>query len=162
MHAVRQWSLRHASALKRTYDACARLTPLLRRPLQWVGAKRAERMLLPLERAAKQLLFDCKMCGQCALSSTGMVCPTNCAKQMRNGPCGGVRADGACEVNAAMRCVWVDAIDGLKRIDKQPDKAFLEPIDHRLWHRSSWLRVIDGTHAQPTLLRKRVAPTREA
>ena len=61
---------------------------------------------------AKRLLVDCKMCGQCVLSSTGMACPTNCAKQMRNGPCGGVRADGTCEVNPAMRCVWVEATDG--------------------------------------------------
>ena len=114
--ALRHWSVRHASALKRVYDACARVAPYLRRPLQWAGARRVERLLLPLERASKQLLFDCKMCGQCVLSSTGMACPTNCAKQMRNGPCGGVRADGTCEVDPAMRCVWVEAIEGQKRI----------------------------------------------
>ena len=116
LQTLRHWSVRHASALKRFYDACARFAPYLSRPLQWAGARRMERVLRPLERAAKQLLFDCKMCGQCVLSSTGMACPTNCAKQMRNGPCGGVRADGTCEVNPAMRCVWVEAIDGLKRI----------------------------------------------
>jgi 5,10-methylenetetrahydrofolate reductase len=162
MQALRQWSVRHASVLKRVYDACAQFAPLLRRPLQWAGARRAERVLLPLERAAKQLLFDCKMCGQCALSSTGMACPTNCAKQMRNGPCGGVRADGGCEVDPAMRCVWIEAIDGLKRIDQPQNKTFLEPIDHRLWNRSSWLRVINGTHSQPTVVRARAAPPREA
>ncbi len=161
MQALRQWSVLHASGLKRAYDACAQFAPHLRRPLRWVGARRAERMLLPLERAAKQLFFDCKMCGQCALSSTGMACPTNCAKHMRNGPCGGVRANGACEVNPAMRCVWVDAIDGLQRIEKPPDETFLEPIDHRLWNRSSWLRVIDGTHSAPTVVRPHVAPARE-
>ena len=129
MQALRQWSVRHASDLKRAYDACAQFAPYLRRPLRWAGTRRAERMLLlPLERAAKHLFFDCKMCGQCALSSTGMACPTNCTKQMRNGPCGGVRANGACEVNPAMRCVWVDAIDGLKRIDKPPEQGF-EPIN---------------------------------
>jgi methylenetetrahydrofolate reductase (NADH) len=161
MEALRHWSVRHASVLKRVYDAGARLAPHLRRPLQWAGLRHAERLLLPLERATKQLLFDCKMCGQCALSSAGMACPTNCAKQMRNGPCGGVRADGSCEVNPAMRCVWVEAIDGLKRIDPPEQKTFLEPIDHRLWNRSSWLRVIDGTHAQPTIVRARTAPVRE-
>ncbi len=116
---------------------------------------------MPLERASKQLLFDCKMCGQCVLSSTGMACPTNCAKQMRNGPCGGVRADGTCEVNPAMRCVWVEATDGQKRIGQPQNKTFLEPIDHRLWNRSSWLRVIDGTHSPPTLIHPRAAPARE-
>jgi methylenetetrahydrofolate reductase (NADPH) len=152
----------HASALKRVYDAGARLVPYLRRPLQWAGARRAERLLRPLERASKQLLFDCQMCGQCVLSSTGMACPTNCAKQMRNGPCGGVRADGTCEVDPAMRCVWIEAIDGGKRIAPPQSKTFLEPIDHRLWNHSSWLRVIDGTHSQPTVVRPRVAPAREA
>jgi 5,10-methylenetetrahydrofolate reductase len=123
--------------------------------------QRTERVLLPLERAAKQLLFDCKMCGQCALSSTGMACPTNCAKQMRNGPCGGVRPDGGCEVKPAMRCVWIEAIDGQKHIDQSQNKTFLEPIDHRLWNRSSWLRVINGTHSTPTVIRPHVAPVRE-
>ena len=149
MQALRQWSVRHASVLKRVYDACAQFAPHLNRPLQWAGLQRAEWIVLPLERAAKQLLFDCKMCGQCALSSTGMACPTNCAKQMRNGPCGGVRVYGGCEVDPAMRCVWIEAIDGLKRVDQPQNKTFLEPIDHRLWNRSSWLRVINGTHSQP-------------
>jgi 5,10-methylenetetrahydrofolate reductase len=162
MQALRQWTVRHASTLKRAYDACALLAPYLIRPLQWAGLQRAERLLLPLERAAKRLLFDCKMCGQCALSSTGMACPTNCAKQMRNGPCGGVRANSACEVNSAMRCVWIEAIDGLKRIDQPQSKTFLEPIDHRLWNRSSWLRVVNGTHTPPTVVRPHAAPARDA
>ena len=42
---------------------------------------------------------NCCSIARCAASaslpSTGMACPTNCAKQMRNGPCGGVRADGS-------------------------------------------------------------------
>ena len=130
--------------------------------MQWAGPRRAERLLLPIESVAKRLLVDCKMCGQCALSSTGMVCPTNCAKQMRNGPCGGVRADGTCEVNTAMRCVWVEAIEGQKRIGGPRNKTFLEPIDHRLWNRSSWLQVINGTHAAPTAISIHAAPAREA
>src|SRR6202142_660555 len=162
MMALRHWSVRHASGLKRVYDAGARLALHLRRPLQWLGAHRMERFLRPLERATKQLLVDCKMCGQCVLSSTGMACPTNCAKQMRNGPCGGVRADGSCEVDPAMRCVWIEATDGMKRIGEPRNKTFLEPIDHRLWNRSSWLRVIDGTHSKPTVIRPNVTPARES
>jgi methylenetetrahydrofolate reductase (NADPH) len=91
-----------------------------------------------------------------------MACPTNCAKQMRNGPCGGVRADGSCEVDPAMRCVWIEATDGMKRIGEPRNKTFLEPIDHRLWNRSSWLRVIDGSHGVPTVIRPNVAPARES
>ena len=161
MKALRHWSVRHASALKCAYDTGARVALHLRRPLQWLGAQRMERVLRPLERATKQLLVDCKMCGQCVLSSTGMACPINCAKQMRNGPCGGVRADGTCEVDPAMRCVWTEAIEGQKRIGGPSDKTFLEPIDHRLWNRSSWLQVIDGSHGVPTVIRPNTAPVRE-
>ena len=162
MMALRHWSVRHALGLKRVYDAGARLALHLRRLLQWLGAHHMERFLRPLERATKQLLVDCKMCGQCVPSSTGMACPTNCAKQMRNGPCGGVRADGSCEVDPAMRCVWIEATDGMKRIGEPRNKTFLEPIDHRLWNRSSWLRVIDGTHFRPTAIQPNVAPARES
>ncbi len=161
MEVLRHWSVRHAFALKRFYDAFARLASYLSRPLRWTGTQRMERLLRPLERASKQLLFDCKMCGQCVLSSTGMACPSNCAKLMRNGPCGGVRADGTCEVNPAMRCVWVEATDGVKRIGPPKVKTFLEPIDHRLWNSSSWLRVIDGTHSSPTPVLPLAAPPRE-
>jgi methylenetetrahydrofolate reductase (NADPH) len=161
MRALRHWSVRHASALKRVYDAFAQYAPYLRRPVLWAGARSAERLLRPVERASKRLLFDCKMCGQCALSSTGMACPTNCAKQMRNGPCGGVRANGACEVNPAMRCVWIEAIEGTKQIGQPSDKFFLEPIDHRYWNHSSWLRVIEGTHPMPTAVHPLATPARE-
>ena len=116
MEALRHWSVRHARGLKRLYDACARSAPYFAPLMRQIGPARTGRMLAPLERAAKGFLFDCKMCGQCVLSSTGMACPTNCAKQMRNGPCGGVRPDGGCEVVPAMRCVWVEAIEGRKRV----------------------------------------------
>jgi 5,10-methylenetetrahydrofolate reductase len=149
MLALRQWSVRHASILKRVYDAMARFAVPLRRPLRWIGAQNIERLLLPIERGSKRLLFDCKMCGQCVLAWTGMACPTNCAKQMRNGPCGGVRADATCEVNPAMRCVWVAAIDGAKRLGALSSKTTLEPIDHRLWNRSAWLRQIEGIETRP-------------
>src|SRR5438270_12916073 len=56
------------------------------------------------------------MCGQCILSSTGMSCPMNCPKNLRNGPCGGVRANGHCEVRPEMKCVWTEAVAGSARI----------------------------------------------
>ncbi len=161
MHSLRHWSVRHALALKRVYDACAWVAPYLRRPLRLIGPNTSERVLRLIERACKSLLFDCHMCGQCVLSSTGMACPSNCAKQMRNGPCGGVRADGTCEARPAMRCIWVEAVDGRKRIG-EGDTAILEPIDHRLWQHSSWLRVIEGTHAASFVAHSRPAPARAA
>ena len=62
--------------------------------LNKIGHERLEKPVSLVEKTIKSALFDCQMCGQCALSSTGMSCPMNCPKSIRNGPCGGVRADG--------------------------------------------------------------------
>jgi methylenetetrahydrofolate reductase (NADPH) len=162
LHSLRHWSVRHAAALKRVYDAFARIMPYLAGPVRWIGRRRMEHVLTPIERASKRMLFDCRMCGQCVLSSTGMACPTNCAKQMRNGPCGGVRADGNCEVHPDMRCVWVEATDGIKRVGLSRTKTFLDPIDHRLWNSSSWLRMIEGTHPTPVIVEPCTTRLRDA
>jgi hypothetical protein len=112
--------------------------------MRFVGRDRLDRTLRPVQRVLKRTFFDCKMCGQCALSSTGMACPTNCAKNMRNGPCGGVRANGNCEVVPSMRCVWVEATAGRKRLSaaRIPSATSLAAMDHRLIGSSSWARVI--------------------
>jgi hypothetical protein len=149
MYALRLWSVRHARAFEAAYDAMERalvaLDPLFRR----VGYARLERPVAAAERMLKSLLFDCLMCGQCALSSTGMSCPMNCPKSLRNGPCGGVRPDGTCEVSPGMRCVWVEADAGARRMRAGGlDAAPLSPLDHRHWGRSSWLAVARGEHAR--------------
>jgi len=108
-----------------------------------VGYERAERPVAAVEKAVKGLLFDCRMCGQCILSSTGMSCPMNCPKNLRNGPCGGVRPDGNCEVKENMRCVWVEAYDGSQRIPGGVEamREVQFAVDQRRQGRSSWLRV---------------------
>ena len=143
MYQVRLWSTRHARGLETLYQAFERalvaLDPLWRR----IGYQRLERPVAAVERSVKGLLFDCQMCGQCALSDTGMSCPMNCPKQMRNGPCGGVRADGHCEVEPEMRCVWVEAFEGSRRMRRGGDalRTVRPPVDRRLAGTSSWLRV---------------------
>ena len=95
-----------------------------------------------IERNVKGLLFDCRMCGQCALSSTGMSCPMNCPKQLRNGPCGGVRANGNCEVEPDMPCVWVQGL-GTARATWSAGDAILnvqKPVNQSLRETSSWLQ----------------------
>jgi hypothetical protein len=144
MYAVRLWSTRHARGLERFYrgfEAClVRINPLARA----IGHQRLERPVAALERGVKGFLFDCQMCGQCVLSSTGMSCPMNCPKNLRNGPCGGVRVDGRCEVRPEMRCVWVEAYKGSLRIPggTAAMQRVQHAVDRRLQGSSSWLRVM--------------------
>lgn len=147
MRSLRLWSVRHARGLSRVYDLFTRFAPVLAPLLRAMGPARSETLLKPLERGAKQLMFDCQMCGQCVLSSTGLACPMNCAKQMRNGPCGGVRANGHCEVKPEMRCVWIEATDGAKHIAGAAGNIpapLLPPLDHTRQGKSSWIPVIYG------------------
>jgi 5,10-methylenetetrahydrofolate reductase len=152
MQAVRRWSTRHARALRRLYGVFDRLAPRLAPLLRLCGLHRAEPVVRAVERTAKRFFFDCQMCGQCVLSTTGMTCPMNCAKQMRNGPCGGVRADGGCEVKPEMRCVWLEANAGVARIAAgpiDPLDTLLPPLDHLREGRSTWIQVIDARHVPP-------------
>lgn len=65
------------------------------------------------EHAVKVLAFDCRDCGDCSLPEIAYLCPeSQCAKNQRNGPCGGTR-DGLCEVGEK-QCIWAKAYDRLK------------------------------------------------
>ena len=98
-----------------------------------------------VEAAVKKPVFGCQMCGQCVLHSTGLTCPMNCPKQLRNGPCGGVRPDGHCEVNPEMECVWVKAYDRSLRLPWKDELNQLRPpVDNRLWDTSSWKNLVTG------------------
>ena len=73
MYPIRLWSVRHAQGLSKFYGLFSRLAPAVCKPLARVlGTQRLEAVLQPIEKHAKGLFFDCKMCGQCVLSSTGM------------------------------------------------------------------------------------------
>jgi hypothetical protein len=103
-----------------------------------------------LEHAVKKPVFGCQMCGQCVLHSTGMTCPMTCPKTLRNGPCGGVRENGHCEVKPEMRCVWVNAVERSASLPLLPRKWRREvddlrpPVDNRLKGTSSWRNLMTG------------------
>ena len=104
-----------------------------------------DRLLRPVERVTKTPFFDCHMCGQCVLHSTGMVCPMTCPKNLRNGPCGGVRADGACEVIPEMTCIWVNAYQRSLRLPWPEEIHDLRPpVDWTLQGTSSWINAVTG------------------
>ena len=143
MYSVRLWVVRHARAFERIYNmfepVLVKLDPIFKK----LGHDRIEKPMSAFESACKGLLFDCQMCGQCALSSTGMSCSMNCPKNLRNGPCGGVRLNGNCEVYEDRRCVWVEAWKGNQQM-KNSDRIHVvqKPVDHSLKGSSSWLRVV--------------------
>ncbi len=142
MYAVRLWSVRHAKGLNRFYQAFEKVVVALHPLWNRIGYDKLEAPFQVLEKTTKGFLFDCQMCGQCALSSTGMSCPMNCPKELRNGPCGGVREDGFCEVKPEMRCVWVLAWEGAVRMRGGARiREVLPPVDRRLRGSSSWLRI---------------------
>jgi len=147
MYIIRQWSVTHARKLETLYrnfePVLIRLHPLFKA----LGYGRIEKPMRVVEKAVKSLMFDCQMCGKCALSSTGMSCPMNCPKSIRNGPCGGVRLDGNCEVKPEMRCVWVEAWRGSQQMrDSEAIRQVQIPVNHLLKGSSSWLRVVRDEH----------------
>ena len=151
MYALRRWSVRHARGLNGFYRSFEALLVAASPLWRLIGYQRLERPVAAMERVVKGALFDCKMCGQCILSSTGMSCPMNCPKNLRNGPCGGVRANGHCEVRPEMKCVWVQAVAGSQRIPGGPEalSQVQVAIDRRLQGRSSWLRVARERTGEP-------------
>ena len=151
MYSVRLWSTRNARFLERVYDVFEPVFIGLNPLWSWLGFERVEKPMAFVESKVKGFLFDCQMCGDCVLSSTGMSCPMNCPKQLRNGPCGGVRANGHCEVIPEMRCVWVEAYKGSHLMKKGGDiENVLVPIDRSQWGRSSWLKIANKAHKEKT------------
>jgi hypothetical protein len=140
------WLRDHPRFLERLYLATRwifmRLDPLIRR----FGYRRAAGWISPPEEFLKKLVFDCRMCGQCILHSTGMTCSMTCPKNLRNGPCGGVRLNGHCEVYPERPCIWVQAYEhslrmpiyGSELIQIQP------PVNRQLEGTSAWINMLTG------------------
>ena len=109
-------------------------------------APRAVRRLThAVEQAAKVPLFACKDCGDCSLPEIAYVCPeSQCAKNQRNGPCGGTR-DGLCEVYDT-ECIWSEAYERLKAYGEE--ESMLDgPVvvkDNALAGTSAWANAFLG------------------
>jgi hypothetical protein len=116
------------------------------RPLiEKIGIERSSRILHPIEHAGKGLIFNCQECAQCVLHYTGMTCPMNCPKNLRNGPCGGVRANSHCEVKPEMECVWVAAVRRSQKTSYAHEIYRLNPpVDWRLEGMASWVTFSTG------------------
>lgn len=145
MYKMRRWSARNARTLHAIYNQVEKTLVKLYPRIEKIGVEKVEKPLMFVEKAAKSFMFDSQSCGQCTLGSTGMSCPMNCPKTIRNGPCGGVRPGGKCEVKPEMDCVWVVAWEGTQNL-KAEDQAInivQPPLDSRLKGKSAWLRAAE-------------------
>ncbi len=104
-------------------------------------------LLRLIERIGKEILFACRMCGDCTLAESTYLCPqSGCPKKLINGPCGGSR-NMACEVYPDRRCFWVRVYDRLEPATTIHDLGHapvLPPKDWSLDQSSSWLNYFSG------------------
>mgnify|MGYP001814127826 CR=1 FL=1 len=143
---IRRWIQDRPHGLERLWQALEwtlqKSEPLVSR----VGYDRTATVILPFEDIGKKLVFNCQTCGQCVLHYTGMTCPMNCPKNLRNGPCGGVRENGHCEVIPERRCVWVQAWERAQQMPKYGDELcwVMPPVDRTLQGTSAWANMMEG------------------
>lgn len=141
-----RWFRDRPRLLTAAYRLTHRLFQALDGLVARLGYERVDRWLRPVEEVSKTILFDCRMCGQCILHSTGMTCPMTCPKNLRNGPCGGVRANGNCEVIPDMPCIWVEAYERSRQMPVYGDDLLIlqPPVDRRLEGTSAWVNMLTG------------------
>ncbi|MCP4359593.1 MAG: hypothetical protein GY796_16420 [Chloroflexi bacterium] len=87
------------------------------------------RLLAFGERATKGPLFGCRMCGNCVLQETAFICPMECPKGVRNGPCGG-STEAHCYVDETRPCIWYAIYKRAFKIGRQEMLLeLLPPLD---------------------------------
>jgi methylenetetrahydrofolate reductase (NADPH) len=98
-----------------------------------------------IEKSSKELMFECRECGDCWLPDIAYLCPeSQCAKNQRNGPCGGTR-EGRCEV-VEKECIWARAYDRLKHYGEEQAMLAHAPLlqNNALRETSSWANTFLG------------------
>lgn len=118
---------------KGLWNVGRRLTARARDPMQGPAWLRFA------EHTGKAAMFGCKDCGDCSLLDIAFLCPESaCAKNQRNGPCGGTR-DGKCEV-ADFECIWSRAYDRMKYEGRAAELLAHAPVmqNQDLRGTSSW------------------------
>lgn len=101
--------------------------------------KNGPKWLRTLEHLSKATLYNCMDCGDCSLPDIAYLCPeSQCAKNQRNGPCGGTR-DGKCEVHD-FECIWARAYDRMKHDGRDQNLLDHVPViqDQGLRGTSGW------------------------
>ncbi len=148
-----EWLKNRPHVLELAYQQTARLLQWSYPWLKRISPRWSERLLHWSERVGKGYLFTCQMCGQCILHSTGMTCPMTCPKNLRNGPCGGVRADGHCEVIPERMCIWVQAWERSQQMPIYGAEIQLiqPPLDRTLHESAAWVSLLEERDRQVPL-----------
>jgi methylenetetrahydrofolate reductase (NADPH) len=76
-----------------------------------------QQLLIAVEKVVKGPLFGCRMCGNCLLQETAFICPMECPKGARNGPCGG--STEHCYVDSTRPCIWYAIYDRAFKMGRQ-------------------------------------------
>jgi len=101
------------------------------------------RVLENIEYAIKSPLFGCRMCGNCLLQETAFICPMECPKGLRNGPCGGSTPE-YCYVDKTRPCVWYKIYEHSYKMGRQEKlMEVLPPLDWEKVGGETWGDVVD-------------------
>ncbi len=96
-----------------------------------------------IELSVKGPVFGCRMCGNCILQETAFICPMECPKGMRNGPCGGVTPEKNCYVDESRKCVWYAIYSrSLKKGREAKLLEIMAPLDYHKTGTGTWEDVI--------------------
>ena len=130
-------------------------SPFKREPL-------GRRLLARVERAVKGPLFGCRMCGNCLLQETALICPMACPKGLRNGPCGG-STEVSCYVDPTRPCIWYAIYDRSFRLGREEKLLeVLPPLDWNKVGTETWSDVWAQVRQQGTGRVARGLLTRDA
>jgi methylenetetrahydrofolate reductase (NADPH) len=91
------------------------------------------RVLETVEYMVKGPLFGCRMCGNCLLQETAFICPMECPKGLRNGPCGGSTSE-RCYVDPTRPCIWYKIYERAFRMNRQ--EMLLEVLPPLDWEKT--------------------------
>jgi methylenetetrahydrofolate reductase (NADPH) len=101
------------------------------------------RLLEKTEICVKGPIFGCRMCGNCLLQETAFICPMECPKGLRNGPCGGITPEKNCYVDESRKCIWYAIYK--RALNTGREEKLLEvlpPLDWKKTGTETWGEVV--------------------
>jgi methylenetetrahydrofolate reductase (NADPH) len=90
------------------------------------------RTLETTEQLIKGPVWGCRMCGNCLLQETAFICPMECPKGLRNGPCGGSTSE-RCYVDESRPCIWYKIYERAFKMGRQ--EMLLEVLPPLDWEK---------------------------